>query len=187
MRVNTSPKTSSHSIGCTVRVMMSVGSCRSLRTSHSAMVIVFRRKSRTTAPGSARRGAGSATPPAPASESANAPRRTAGSRSVTVTPSRIQLIAGIVDENVVQALLRAADSLLQLRGRANRRHPAVIHDGDAVAETIGLLHVVRRQEDRHARLAANLLQMLPHGPPRYRIKPHRRLIQEQQARLMQHR
>ena len=43
--------------------------------------------------------------------------------------------------------LQAAD---ELRRRSLRDDPAVVHDRDAVAEALGLFHVVGRQEDRSA-------------------------------------
>ena len=59
MRVKVTPKMSSQSAGWTVRTRMSVGSCRTLRASHSAMANVLETKAtvlRMGLPGSLRAG-----------------------------------------------------------------------------------------------------------------------------------
>jgi hypothetical protein len=57
----------------------------------------------------------------------------------------------------------------------------VVDDRDAVAELIGLLHVVRREQDGAA-LVAQLEHPLAKVARRLRIKPHRGLVEEQQRR-----
>jgi len=52
--------------------------------------------------------------------------------------------------------LLGADAALQRGGRVERDDLAVVDDRDAVTELVGLLHVVRRQEDR-----ASLTLQLP--------------------------
>jgi len=55
-----------------------------------------------------------------------------------------------------------------------------VHQRDAVAESIGLLHVVRRQQHRHPRLLAQLLDVLPHPLARERVEADRRLVEDEQ-------
>ena len=49
----------------------------------------------------------------------------------------------------------------------------------SVAQALGFVHVVRRQQDRPARLL-ELLDEVPQLPPRLRVEPGGRLVEEQQ-------
>ena len=71
---------------------------------------------------------------------------------IRVTPSssrssrraeRLQIAVGLHGHDRV-----GADALLQRLRRVEGEDPAVVHDRDAVAELVGLLHVVRREQDR---------------------------------------
>src|SRR6266850_2505386 len=64
-------------------------------------------------------------------------------------------------------------------GGAEGDHLAVVHDGDVVAEPLGLVHVMRRQEDRPA-AASQVPDDLPELPPRLGIEARRRLIEEEE-------
>jgi hypothetical protein len=68
----------------------------------------------------------------------------------------------------------------QFGGRALGDDPAAIDDGDAVAEHLGLVHVVGREQDRAAVLA-EAAQQVPQLPPRLRVEPGRRLVEEQEV------
>ena len=59
----------------------------------------------------------------------------------------------------------------------------LIDDGQAVAELVRLLHVVRRHHDR-APLRVQLAQDVPQREPRLRIEADRRLVEEDHARLV---
>src|SRR5690349_9629289 len=126
MRVKVSPKTSSQSAGCTVRVRMSVGSWRSLRTSHSAMFSVLRTKS------SARRhGEGAAPDEVPPhgiatgadvrgmAASAEPAGGTARSGCITEAASTFQHITCVVGEHVIQGGVGLPDGRLEIGGRAD--------------------------------------------------------------------
>ena len=67
-------------------------------------------------------------------------------------------------------------------GVPTRDHFAVIHNRHAIAQPLRFLHIMRRQNDRSARLL-QLLHQIPHVSPRLRIEPRRRLIQKQQLRI----
>src|SRR5260370_882883 len=107
-RVNTSPNISSHRAGCTVRVSISVGSWRSLRTSHSAMVNIFLEKLPKLASGETWRGCVNAIALSKSLCCA------AGSCSFTETSSRFQGIACIMDEYIVEGCVRHFNRSLQV-------------------------------------------------------------------------
>ena len=74
-----------------------------------------------------------------------------------------------------------ADRRLQLRGRALGDHLAVIDHGDALGQLVGLVEVLRAEEDRGA-----LLGQRPDDAPdlvaRARIEARRGLVEEHQLR-----
>src|SRR5687768_11032183 len=75
-----------------------------------------------------------------------------------------------------------AEGLHQCAGRAKRNGAPVVDDRDAVAQTLGLLHVVRRQDDR-ATAGAEHADELPKLPARLRIEPRGRLIEKEELRI----
>ena len=60
---------------------------------------------------------------------------------------------------------------------------AVVHDADAVAELVGLLHVVRGQEDRLA-VGVQLAEDLPQGDAALRVEAGGGLVEEQDGRAV---
>ena len=72
------------------------------------------------------------------------------------------------------------------RRRAERDQLAVIHDADAIAQRVRLVHVVRRNQDRAAGFAEPL-EHAPQLPPRLRIESGRRLVEKQQIGRAGHR
>ena len=58
----------------------------------------------------------------------------------------------------------------------------MVHDRDAVAQPLGLLHVVGGQQDR-APARAKARDQIPELPPRLRIQARGRLVEEQQLGL----
>ncbi|MNN33978.1 hypothetical protein D3C81_1477590 [compost metagenome] len=81
---------------------------------------------------------------------------------------------------------RQADLFPQCRDRAVIGQPALIDDHHAVAELLDVVHVVGREQDRFAEIAVELQQKLPDIPLGMHIQTDRRLVQEQQFRVMQH-
>src|SRR5437763_684410 len=59
----------------------------------------------------------------------------------------------------------------------------VVDDRDPVVEGVGFLEVVRGDEDRHA-LSAQPADLLPHVRPALRVQPGRRLVEEDDLRLV---
>ena len=66
---------------------------------------------------------------------------------------------------------------LELVRGAERDDPAVIDDRDPVAELVGLVQVVRGEEDRSAALPQQP-ELLPQVGPVLRIEPGGRLVEE---------
>ena len=64
-------------------------------------------------------------------------------------------------------------------GVPQRDDVAVVHDGDAIAQLLRLIHVVRRQHDRPA-LALEGDDQIPQLAPGLRIEAGRRLVEEDQ-------
>src|SRR6185312_16935415 len=73
----------------------------------------------------------------------------------------------------------AARADAQVARRADREHAAVLDDRDAVGELLGLVEVVRREQDRLAEVAQRA-DRLPGGPPRLRVEAGSRLVEEDQ-------
>ena len=59
---------------------------------------------------------------------------------------------------------------------------AVVEQRDPVGEPVGLLEVLRRQEDRDA-VGDELADDLPHDPPAARVEAGRRLVEEDDPRV----
>src|ERR1044071_6112616 len=163
----TPPKSTSHRTGWTARVTSSVKSCRSFRTSSSVIVSVLTKNPPAFV---------NSPPPAGAYGSAETPCRTSSSRSLTEAASRVERVARVVYEDVAERGGRVADRRLEPRGRVVRDDAAAVDDGDAAAEALGLLHVMRREEDGRPRLFAQTLDVLPHGLARDGVEPRRRLV-----------
>ena len=70
----------------------------------------------------------------------------------------------------------------QLLRSAQRDDAAVIHDGDAVAQALGLIHVVRGENDGAARLL-ELVDQVPQMAARLGIEAGGRLVEKQQLRI----
>ena len=78
-------------------------------------------------------------------------------------------------------LLRAESVNTRRRG-VERHDPPGIDDHDAVAQLPGLLHVVRRQEDRLS-LGSHVADQVPGRVASLRIEPAGQLVQEDQLRI----
>jgi hypothetical protein len=60
----------------------------------------------------------------------------------------------------------------------------VIDNRDAIAQLVGFVHVVRRDENREIPFGLDLAEHLPHRDTRYRIEPGGRLVEKEDARLV---
>ena len=60
----------------------------------------------------------------------------------------------------------------------------MVHDRDPLAELVGLLHVVRGEQDRLA-LAVQLAEQVPQREPALRVQPGGGLVEEQHARAVE--
>ena len=80
----------------------------------------------------------------------------------------------------------AAEPGQQRGGRVERDDPSFGHDRDAVAQLLGLVEVVRGQQDRHLTSAktGDVVQELEADA---RIQADRRLVEEQDLRVRQQR
>ena len=87
-------------------------------------------------------------------------------------------VGAVVDDDL-DAL--AADLRLQLVGGAAGDDPAVVDDGDAVGQLVGLFQVLGGEQEGRA-LAHPVADDLPHAEPAARVEPGRRLVEEEQAR-----
>src|SRR5436190_18971526 len=67
--------------------------------------------------------------------------------------------------------------------RAVRHDLALVDDADVI-RLLGLLEVVRRQEDRRAALPADRREVLPERPPARDVETRGRLVEEQHLRAM---
>ena len=77
-------------------------------------------------------------------------------------------------------------ALDQLARRALGDDLRLVHDDEPVAELLGLVHVVRREDEGHAALLEPV-QPVPEEVARLRVEARRRLVEEQQVRLVDQR
>src|SRR5687768_14956046 len=75
-----------------------------------------------------------------------------------------------------------AERLHQHARRAEGDGAAMIDDGDAIAQTLGLLHVMSRENDG-ASAGAKDADELPELSARLRIEARRRLVEKQKLRI----
>jgi hypothetical protein len=75
---------------------------------------------------------------------------------------------------------------LELIGGALAHDPAGVDDREAVAQLVGLLKVLRRQEHRRA-MPVDPAQLVPDRQPARRVQPRGRLVEEQHLRLVHER
>ena len=72
-------------------------------------------------------------------------------------------------------------------GRALGDDLAVVDDADPVGELVGLLEVLRGEEDRHAELLVEPAHLVPHARPAHRVEPGGRLVEEQDVGVVHER
>ena len=82
---------------------------------------------------------------------------------------------------------RLGDLRLQRGGRALGDDRAAIDDPDAVGQHVGLLEVLRRQEDGRALLTRQARDLVPQRGARLHVEAGRRLVEEEDARAVQQR
>src|ERR1035437_1910416 len=78
----------------------------------------------------------------------------------------------------------AGERALQLGRTPRGDEPAVEDEGEAVA-LLGLVHVVRRDEDRHPARGRELVDEVPEEAPPARVHATGRLVEEEELRLME--
>src|SRR5262249_7476386 len=76
----------------------------------------------------------------------------------------------------------ALEPSLQLLRRAPDDDLAAADDGDALRQAVGLLEVVRGQQDRQALAGCQPLDLEPERGAGLRVEPRRRLVEEEDAR-----
>src|SRR6478672_9933183 len=138
-RLKVWPKITSHSTGWTARVNISVRSCLSFCSST--------RQNVATRSGKRRQIGGSAMTTASANATCR-PSRPADLADAARALGAVEAAAGRVAEDVVERRGRS-QLAFQLGRGALRLDAPEVHQRDAIAEQLGLLHVVGRQQDRH--------------------------------------
>src|SRR6478672_2098304 len=167
--LNVVPKMTSQRIGWIARVISSLRSWRSFWSSTRQNVAMRDTRSRT--PVRLRRSA-----------------QTAGgstSCSDTAQPSLLALdlverLAGVVTEDVLEAGTLPSGGLELVGGAEGAQGPAV-HEGDAVAQRVRLLHVVGREQHGHAVVSLHLRHPQPDAVAGDGVEAHRRLVQDEQC------
>ena len=82
---------------------------------------------------------------------------------------------------------RPPDLGLQVGGRPLRDDLPLVDDPDPVGEDVGLLEVLRREEDRDAVLAPEQRNLFPERRPALRVEAGRRLVEEEDPRAVHER
>src|SRR5579875_1179429 len=177
IRLNVSPKITSHSTGCTARVSSSVRSWRSFCSSTTQNVTTLLARRRQGCSGARARG------------SAQTPGGETGAAYGTdpsIVDAVVELRAGVVAEDVLEAGAGAEGSL-ELGRPAHGSDGTEVHEGDPVAQRLGFFHVVGGEHDGRPPFAAQLLDALPHAVAGDRVEPHRRLVEDEQRRSVHER
>ena len=73
---------------------------------------------------------------------------------------------------------------LERHRRVQRHDAAAVDDRDAVAQTVGLVHVMRGEKQRAALLSAQMRDHLPHRNTRDRVEAGGGLVQKQELRVV---
>ena len=76
----------------------------------------------------------------------------------------------------------AAEFALELVGRALGDDPPAVHDGQPAGEPVGLLQVVRGEQDGQPLVGGEPPDLVPHGRARLRVQAGGRLVEEQHLR-----
>ncbi len=79
---------------------------------------------------------------------------------------------------------RGADGGLELVRAPLPHDPAVVDDGDAAGQLVGLLEVLRGQEHGHALVLVEAPHLLPEGDAAHRVEAGGRLVEEEHGRLV---
>src|SRR5947207_12967613 len=116
-------------------------------------------------------------------------RRRAGRAATRATPcagsepgsSFAETAPRDLDEDPLE--VRLPEALEQIGRRARLDDLAVVHDREPVADPLGLLHVVRGEEQRYA-AAFEPVEQVPDCQPRLRIEPGGWLVEHDQLRLV---
>src|SRR5262245_10383832 len=161
-RAITWPNTTSQRTGWMARVPSSQGSWRSFRISLSVTAQTCWPKARARV----------------AATSAEPPRGPPRPEDLAIGATRPHRASGEVGKGVIQARL-GPDLGLQRGRRSERGEPPPVEDGHPVALLLGLLHVVRRHEQRGAEPGPYVADVTPDGGAGHRIETHRRLVHEQ--------
>src|SRR5579862_9615953 len=179
MRVNVSPKISSHSAGWIARVYSSVRSCRILRTStqHKVPIRLARRRSAVT---------GSSWMTGSSAEAAGGAPGAAYVTDASFFRCLVQGVAGVVTEHVVERRALAEPGA-QVGGPAGGADRGAVHQRDPVAVRVGLVHVVRGHQHGHLMLVAQPRDVLPDDTAGDRVQTDRRLVEHQQPRRVDQR
>src|ERR1035438_3596652 len=174
MRLKVSPKMSNQSTGWTARVYSSVRSWRILRNSTSQKVMILLGYSR-------HHGGRTAVGPRDSAETLSGATR-AADIATSLRRDFLVLDGGpdVVAEDIVQRR-RRAEGRLEAGGCALGQEAAVVHQGDAVAEDVRLLHVVGGEEDGHPRLLAQLLHLRPDAGPGYGVETDGGLVKDEES------
>src|SRR5207247_11007990 len=112
----------------------------------------------------------------------DARRGAAGGLAEPLEDARDRLWGGAVGGGRLDR--RPPDLRLQLRGRALGDDVPVVDDPDAVGECVGLLEVLRGQEDGHPVLSRQSCDLAPERASALYVETGRRLVEEEARRAM---
>ena len=115
-------------------------------------------------------------------------RRRSGPEASSASSSRVDpsssRAAGVkaLDVGELQPDVAAGHEPLELVGRALGDQPPVVEDRDAVGELVGLVQVLRGEEDRDA-VGHQAADDVPHGAAAARVETRGRLVEEDDPRV----
>src|SRR5215468_9666870 len=80
--------------------------------------------------------------------------------------------------------VRSRHTCLKIRRRVARDQLPVVHNRDAVAQSVGFVHVMRRNQNRELSLVLDVGEHLPNRDARNWIESRRRLVEKENLRTM---
>src|ERR1039458_2457851 len=175
LRANTWPKMSSHSAGWSARVMSSVKSWRSLRSSNSAMTNVLSMKLVS----------GSMKVLVMMSWLTKPLFRRSFGRYLAEVAAGIESGAGVMQKDLIQRVAANAQGGLKFLQGAQCGQLAHVHNRYAIAMALGIFQVMGGQKQSGAVVITQIDQVFPDSVPCNRIKPDGRLIEEEYVRPVQ--
>src|SRR5579872_1218365 len=117
--------------------------------------------------------------------SAKAAGSSAGLADVTIITSFFDCRAAVVHEDIIEGS-SSAERSLEIRGLSRHGNFSQMEKCKNIAERVGLVHIVRGNQNGHIEIATEVAQAFPHGMPCDGIEADGWLVQKKHVGAVQH-